>query len=400
MDRRTFLQTAGIGGAAIAASTGLAGNVFALSAEVKNDSKKVPKRTLGRSGIPVSILSLGGGMDWTTNQNLLRMALAQGVTFWDTSDRYENGKSEMGIGQYFNKYPENREEVFLCTKASGKTDPGQVSAAIDQSLERMQTDYIDLFLLTLMPKMDKFPDGLKALIEKKKREGKIKLVGFSGHLENDRVVAKAVDMGWIDALMITYNYILMQKDDIKRQIDAAAKAGIGLIAIKSQGMSPDAAENSQTLEAMQHFMEKGFTLEQAKLKAVWRDERIASICSNINNFTILKDNAAAARDTSELSIGDLETLRTLASAECSHYCQGCGSCIAAMGAESRIPDVLRYMMYYNSYGHRDLGRKLYGELPVGLRSNIGRKDYTAAESACPHKLQIGSLMRKAATLLS
>jgi len=49
--------------------------------------------------------------------------------------------------------------------------------------------------------------------------------------------------------MITYNYILMQKDDVQRQVDAAAKAGIGLIAIKSQGKTPDAQESPRAFRA-------------------------------------------------------------------------------------------------------------------------------------------------------
>jgi len=399
MDRRTFLKTTSVGGASLAMSSGLAGNVFGTETTDKNVSKQVPTRTLGKTGLPVSILSMGG-IDWTSNQNLLRMAFTMGVTFWDTSDRYENGKSEIGIGQYFSKYPEDREKVFVCTKASEKTDPKQVSEAIDQSLERMQTDYIDLYLLTLLPNVDNLPDELKTLIETKKREGKIRAVGFSGHLENDQVVAKAVNMGWIDALMITYNYILMQKDDVQRQVDAAAKAGIGLIAIKSQGKTPDAQESPQALDAAKHFMEKGYTLEQAKLKAIWSDERIASICSEVTNFTILKDNAAAATDTVSLTSRDMNKLKILAESECTHYCQGCGKCMAAMGREHRIPDVMRYMMYYSSYGERDRARAFYRELPQAFRAALATKDFSPAESVCPHGLKIGTLMKKASDLLA
>ena len=398
MDRRTFLKATGVGGASLALSAGLSGNILAAENAQDSTSKEMPTRVLGKSGIPVSILSLGG-IDWTTNQNLLRMGFNMGATLWDTSDRYENGKSEIGIGQYFSKYPEDRKKVFICTKASEKSEPQQVSDAIDQSLERMQTDYLDLFLLTGMRGLENLPSGVKTMVEKKKKEGKIKLFGFSTHLGNDQIVAQSIAMGWIDALMLTYNYILMQKDDVKRDIEACAKAGIGLIAIKSQGKTPDAKETPQSLEATKHFMDKGYTLEQAKIKAVWSDERIASICSNINNFTILKDNVAAATDNVNLSSRDLGVLKMLADSERGHYCQGCGKCISVMSAENRVPDIMRYMMYYNSYGDRDRARNLFRELPLTLRNSLASRDYSSAESVCPNGIQIGKIMREAARIL-
>jgi len=399
MDRRTFLKTTGASGATLAISSRTSGNVFAAESTPDGSTKKVQTRILGKSGLPVSILSLGG-IDWTLNQNLLRMAYSLGATFWDTSDRYENGKSEIGIGQYLSKYPDERKNIFICTKASEKIDPKQVSDSIDQSLDRMKTDYIDLFLLTLMPNVDKLPDDLKTLMEQKKKEGKVKAVGFSGHLANEKIVDKAVAMGWIDALMITYNYILMRNDEVKRQVDAAAKAGIGLIAIKSQGKSPDFQETSEALTATKYFLEKGYTLEQAKLKAIWNDERIASICSEITNVTILKDNVAASADNVQLSSQDFRMFKMLAEGELSHYCRGCGKCMSAMEAENRIPDVMRYMMYYHGYGERDRARSLYRELPESLRNTIASTDYSMAESVCPHRIQIGGIMKKAARILA
>jgi uncharacterized protein len=400
MDRRTFLKAAGVSSASIAVSSGIGGNVLASEAAKEAQTKAMPTRVLGKSGISVSILSLGG-IDWTTNQNLLKMGFTMGATLWDTSDRYENGKSEIGLGQYFAKYPEDRKKVFLCTKGSDKRTPQQISDGIDGSLKNMNTDYIDLYMLTgLGNDVKNLSSEVRTLIENKKKEGKIKLFGFSSHLANDQVIADSLALGWIDALMITYNYILMQKPEVQKQIDACAKAGIGLIAIKSQGRGPDMVETPQALEATKHFMDKGYTLEQAKLKAIWSDERIASICSNINNVTILKDNVAAANDSVKLSMKDSAVLGLLAENELGHYCQGCGKCLTVMGDAARIPDVMRYMMYYNSYGERDRARGLYRELPLVLRNTLALRDYSSAEAVCPHGLQIGRTMVKAASLLA
>ena len=401
MDRRTFLKTTGIGSASMALSAGIPENL--LASESANGGKKseMPTRILGKSGIPVPILSLGGSLDFTTNQNLLRIGFNMGINFWDTGDTYANGKSEIGIGQYFNKYPEDRKEIFICTKVLEKYTPQEVSDSIDSSLEKMQTDYLDLFLFHNISTVESLTPEIMKLAEQKKKEGKIKLFGLSTHLfKGDQFLSEVAAIGWIDAIMLTYNYVLMKKDEMKRGIDACAKAGIGLIAIKSQAKNMNIVETPQELEALNHFLEKGYTLEQAKLKAVWDNERIATICSHITNLTILKENVTAATDNVKLSSGDFKMLNMLAEAGRSYYCQGCGECIAAMGVENRIPDIMRYMMYYNSYGERDRARSLFRELPATLRNTLASKDYSPAEAVCPHGIQIGNIMKKASVMLA
>jgi predicted aldo/keto reductase-like oxidoreductase len=398
MNRRTFLRNTGVGGAAVALSAGIAGNLIAAEGTKSSAKSVVPTRTFGKSGVPVSMLSFGG-IDWTVNQNLLRMGLNMGVTFWDTADNYQNGKTDIGIGQYLEKKPEDREKLFICTKAMMKDTPEQFSASLDTSLQNMKTDYVDAFLYHNVNSPDKLTPEIQKWAEQKKKEGKIKLFGFSTHSKSEEILKHAASLGWIDAIMLTYNYVLMNKDEMKRGVDACAKAGIGLIAIKSQAKIPDITETPEELGALNHFMEKGCTLEQAKLKAVWSDERIATICSNITNLTILKDNVAAATDNVSLSSRDFEVLNRLAAATCRHYCQGCGKCMAAMENKAPISDIMRYMMYYNSYGNRDLARSLYGRLPGKLRASLSSMDFTPAESVCPHGMKVGSIMRKASTLL-
>ena len=117
MDRRKFLKTVSLSGvSSIAAlSSGPAGKIFASENTKKKSSRKirVPTRILGKTNTPVSILALGGMVDLEVNQILLKMALKFGVTYWDTAHRYQNGKSEIGIGKYFEKLSEHRKKVFL-----------------------------------------------------------------------------------------------------------------------------------------------------------------------------------------------------------------------------------------------------------------------------------------------
>ena len=107
------------------------------------------------------------------------------------------------------------------------------------------------------------------------------------------------ELPWIDGIMFTYNYRLMNEPRMKAAIEACYKAGIGLTAMKTQGGGPVKKDSDSEIEMASRFMEKGFTAEQAKLMAVWQDKRIASICSQMPNLTIMAANAVAAVDETD-----------------------------------------------------------------------------------------------------
>jgi uncharacterized protein len=150
---------------------------------------------------------------------------------------------------------------------------------------------------------------------------------------------------------------------------------------------------------MSHFIKKGYTLEQAKLKVVWEDKRIAGCLSEMTNMTMIKDNVAAATDSVKLTGKDRDMLDRLAQYNRSYYCPGCLRCESCTDSESRIPDVLRYMMYFNSYGKTDDARRLFRDLPEHVKAGLASRDYSAAEQACPNKIEIGRAMREAVRLM-
>lgn len=400
LDRRSFLKTTGMGSASLILSAGLSGRLMAAETPAGSAITEIPTRVLGKTGARVPILSLGGIIDWTSNQALLRMAYNMGLTYWDTSHGYMNGKSEIGIGRYFEKYPGDRKKIFLVSKASGTNDPEGMTNRLDLSLERMKTDHVDLYFMH-GPKTPKvFTPEVKAWAEQKKKEKKIKFFGFSTHMNIAPMLTHAASLGWIDAVMTSYNYRLMADDDIMKGIDACAEAGIGLVAMKVMAMRYSGSESEAELGPVQSFMESGMTLEQAKLKAVWKDERIASSCVAIKSLTVLRDNVAAAADGRELTGRQHDVLRRLAADTRSSYCRACGRCAAIMGDGCAVPEVLRYLMYYHSYGERDLAREQFRQLPDDVRNVLAARDYTSAEKVCPQGIRIASAMREASNLLA
>ncbi len=404
MDRRTFLKKTGLGSASslLALSAGLTGSASAALTAQSPVIKEVemPTRVLGKTGVPVSVLSLGGMIDFTTDSILLRMALKMGVNYWDTAHSYANGQSEIGIGNYFEKNPGDRKKIFLTTKSSGKNDPEGMTERLEISLSRLKTDYIDLYLMHGLKDPDTLTPEISAWADGKKKEGKIRFFGFSTHGNMARMLLHASGQGFIDAIMATYNTDVMEDDDMKAAVDACAKAGIGLVAMKTQGARFKLLGSSAAASATESFMNAGYTLEQAKLKAVWQDQRIAAICSQMKNMAMLRDNAAAASDGKKLTGRDLNRLQQLAQSSCHLYCRGCMQCEIVMGGQTRIPDVLRQMMYYNAYGEPGVARQQFHEIPEYIRKNIALIDFAPAERVCPNQIEIGKIMKEAAVLLA
>ncbi len=396
VDRRQFL-------ASLAAVTVAGSSVIAAGEQTSTPQAaaalkdiRVPRRRYGRTGVDVSILSLGGMFDIPNNQLMLKKALDWGVTYWDTADCYGNGQSETGIGMFFEKMPEARKQVFLVTK-SDRRDPAGMTELLHRSLERMKTDWIDLYFLHGVSSTSEITDEVKAWAENAKAEKKIRFFGFSTHKNMEELLEYAAKLGWIDGIMLKYDYRLMQTDRMRKAIDACAKAGIGITAMKTQGGGPVRTDTEEELKLAGHFLAKGYTPGQAKLKAVWQDERVAAICSQMPNLVILKENVLAAVDNNKLTAEDWKTLERHAVATASSYCRGCGHlCESAQGCEGLpIADVMRYMMYKTSYGDLALASGKFRELPSDIRRRLAHGAFENAEKVCPQGLPISEIVQQA-----
>jgi len=360
----------------------------------------MPVRPFGNTGINVPLLSFGGSLDTSLSILVLRQAFKQGVTYWDTANTYMGGRSERGIGKYLEKYPRDRQQIFLVTKSHAWTTKG-LSADLDQSLERMRTDYIDLYFLHSVRKPGQLDDGIKSWAEKKKAEGKIRLFGFSTHSNMEECMLGASRLGWIDGIMMRYNYRLMHSDDMRRAVDECTKSGIGLTAMKTQGGGQVQTDSETELKLAGRFVEKGFTEAQAKLKAVWKNSNIASICSEMPNMTILMSNVAAAMDRTKLSALDNTLLQQYARETPSTYCAGCADiCESAVAGNIPIGDVMRYLMYARSYDNHYRASTRFRKIPLAIRIQMAKTDYSMAEGRCPQKMAIGRLMKEAVKELS
>lgn len=384
LSRREFLKVTGI------SSMGAIVTPFNRSVQASEEYQTMPTRPFGQTGVNVPILSFGGSLQLP--MLMLRNAYLRGVTYWDTASSYMGGNSEKRIGKYFDKYPQDRKNIFLVTKSHAWSTTGMTDD-LNRSLERMQTDYVDLYFVHAVSSIDELNEDIKIWAEKAKDAGKIRFFGFSTHSNMASCLLGASKLGWIDGIMTTYNYRLMHTDSMKRAVDACVKASIGLTAMKTQGGGQVKTNTETELMIAGHFLKRGFTDAQAKLKAVWENPNIASICSEMPNMTILMANVAAAVNKTALTTRDMNLLYQYAQETHSDYCAGCTEiCESTINGEVPIGDVMRYLMYYRSYGDHFRSEMAFKRIPKNVRSKISRSDYSLAEKRCPQKLAIGKLM--------
>ena len=365
------------------------------AAGASDDVQTMPTRPFGKTGIKVPILGFGGSLGTSLSPLLLRQTVKLGATYWDTAHSYMGGNSEKAVGKYFAKFPDDRRKIFLVTK-SHAWNPQGLSRQLNQSLKRMRTDYIDLFFLHGIHDIEDIDEDTRRWAHKAKSAGKIRLFGFSTHSNMEACLLDAAKLDCVDGIMLTYNYRLMHEDRMKRAVEACAEAGIGLTAMKTQGGGQVNTTTQTELELAGHFIKKGYTDAQARLKAVWQNPHIASICSEMPNTTILMSNAAAALNKTTLSTLDINLLHRYARETRSSYCAGCRQiCESSIAGQIPVGDVMRYLMYGRSYGDRDRGVVEFRKIPAEQRELMAKTDYSLAEKHCPQKMAIGSLMKAA-----
>jgi len=294
-----------------------------------------------------------------------------------------------------------RKDVYLVTKNSRAKVGGPrafhaYEGRLNASLERLRTDYVDCYYLHGVDGREipllRDPD-VKAAFEKLKKSGKIRFCGLSCHDRRlPEIVEAAAESGWIDQIMIQYNYRTMIGDDIRRALDAAAKANLALVAMKTQGGAGSFREVNAAPK-FKEFLDRGIKKQQAAIKTIFAEQRMQVVVSEMTNRDMLRENLAAAADHS-LSARDQKLLEEYRLATSHLYCHGCGHhCEPAAGGVA-VAEILRFLRYDEVYGKRQRARELYQALPPEAW-NLAAGDLAAAQAACPHGLPIIELIHRA-----
>ena len=235
--RREFVQTT-----AAATATMALVPVTGCTGSSPYDAKGLPTVKLGKTGATVPILGFGCGSRWMSVQNtdqaleILESAFNQGLYYWDTAASYGNEQisSEERVGMLLK---ERREQVFLVTK-TGDRDADQAMKSVEQSLKRLQTDYIDLLhmhALSSVEDAELLGEKGKVLevLHQLKSEGVVRNIGFTGHASAEGM-KRAVELYDCDVMMMALNHQSTDGTQKFEELPAplAMNKGMGVVAMK------------------------------------------------------------------------------------------------------------------------------------------------------------------------
>lgn len=386
--RRGFMKTAVASGAGF----GLAGGAGMQTAQAQDELlSTIPRRELGSTGETIPILFMGGSQPFNPKYDkMLHRAYKLGMNYIDCAEDYAEGQSHRGVKTFLEQI--GRKNVWITSKRMAYGPAATVEnfkEGLDNCLEELGTDYLDAYFIhgaksehVLEPDFIKMGDDMK-------KSGKTRFYGFSCHDGNvPELMEKAAKVGGIDMIMFRYNFRQYGDMKLNKAIDACVDAGIGLMAMKAQGLSPED-------EKVAEFQSKNFTPPQAKLKAIWADERISGAVSGMLNLSMLEENSTAALSPQQLSMNEFMQLNKLAALTAAHYCNGCSHiCEARVDGDLRIADALRHLMYYDSYGDPETARRLYNAMSHSER-DFESRDLRAATAACPQGIDIAHRLAEA-----
>lgn len=308
MDRRSFTRALGSAFAFLGlpkATRGLVGRTPFGSGRLPPSS--LPTRRLGRTGLEVPILALGGhhvgrAASESEARTLVETALEEGIRFFDNAESYQNGKSEEWLGAALRDV---RSDVLLMTKTHSPGDRSAESARrhLEGSLERLHTDHLDLWQLHSTKSEADVErafrrGGAMEYIMQAREEGLVRFVGVTGHITPaaHRRALQFWDEGWkFDTFQFPINPMDYHQRSFQRQVlvDMVGR-DIGVIAMKTS--------------ADGRLLREGICSIDECLRYVWSLPVDVAVVG-MERPDLVRYNAELARSFAPMAPSELETLR-------------------------------------------------------------------------------------------
>jgi predicted aldo/keto reductase-like oxidoreductase len=320
-----------------------------------------------------------------------------GVNHLDTAHLYLRGNSERVIGEVIASTGK-RDKVYIATKmrlardrekrefSLEGTDREPPATAenlykqLDLSLKRLKTDYVDILYLhsCYSPQMATYEPLMNALV-KVKEQGKARFIGTSTHADEPNVIRATVDAQVYDVILTAYNFAQEYRDDVKNAIAYAAKKGVGVIAMKTQGGRRLQEESDIEIE------------HRSALKWVLSDANVCTTIPGMTTFEQLDTNISVMSDLA-LSPQERSYLDWAARVKGKLYCQNCRTCIPTCPQGVEIPNLMRAYMYASSYGNLIQARTTISEIPEKRSLNVCRR-CGSCSAICRTGINIGARLK-------
>ncbi len=406
--RRSLLKGAAIPG--LAAVTGVPSTIQAQSRLGTNTAGTPQVKRyvrLGRTNMEISDISFGASRLRLGQEHLVHHALDRGINYFDTAEMYTDGDSETVIG---NALKGKRKDDYLVGKrVTGSTESAaSMMQALEESLRRLQTDYIDLYMMHAINSIECLKNpGWHAFNEKAKAQGKIRFVGVSGHAGNlAECLDYAIDHDLVDAMLVAFNFgqdpkfyesitrsfdMVATQDQLPRILAKAKTKDVGIVAMKTL--------MGARLNDMRPFESGGATYSQAAFRWVLSNKDVDALVISMTD-TIEIDEFLGASGATQVAAEDLPLLGRYVALNGHTYCrQACDRCDGACPYGVPIADVLRTRMYATDYRDVDFARREYAVLATDASACLSCSGQPC-QGACPHGIAIYELCAPTHRMLS
>jgi hypothetical protein len=375
--RRDFLST-GLMLPVVGAGSSL--GILNLSAQtpaVNTDTPlKLSYKTLGKTGLKVT--SVGMGCMITSDPSVVTRATDLGITYFDTARGYQHGNNERMVGAALGS---KRKQVVLSTKTEA-LDKAGMAKELDTSLSELKTDFVDVWYLHGKNSPSDIHDDMIEALQLAKQQGKARFVGISTHSGQAQLIPWMVQKGVFDVVLSGFNFT-MENTGVEQAIDAAAKTGMGVVAMKVMAGGARNQKPGQTL--------------LTTLKWVTNHPSVATTVPSMTDMDQLDENVKAMGST--LTAEDHRVLAGHLKMIEAEYCRMCGKCDGTCAQGLPVADVLRYVTYADGYGQFALGRERYLQMASEhVSARCG--DCPECTVQCPFGVKVPVRMKRAQELFA
>ncbi len=360
--RSDFFKGAGVAVGAVAM-------IGAQSSEGAPKKSAPDLRKLGRTDLKIPVVSLGTAS--AQDVNVMKFAIAQGMTFIHTSTGYKKGVAIKNVAEAIKG---QRDKVSLGLKITWEPDDDD---AMNAALETLGVDHVDIGFFNIHKAAHVRDPKYRRGAERWKKAGKFRYIGLTSHAETAACLTAALDEGFYDALMPSYN--LSMEQEFLPIFQRAQSEGVGIILMKTKrGLNGTAYE-----EAVPHYL---------------ATVGITTINKGAQSFADVKKLVTASKGGADKQTGI--RLRGAAQVAMGGHCLMCGSCTQSCPQGFPVSDVVRCSDYYLENSH-------YMEMAFETYRGLAAKpsmatcgDCNQCELACSNGVPILHHIRRCATTLA
>lgn len=357
-------------------------------------------RKLEKLNIETSLLGFGcmrfpvtadGNIEEVEAQEMLDKAIAEGVNYIDTAYPYHDGASEPFVGKALQKYP--RDSYFLATKLPVWMVKSieDVDRIFQDQLSRLQTDYIDFYLMHAMGKTrwdEMVSLGVVEHLEKLKQEGKIKYLGFSFHDEY-KVFEEILNYRDWDFCQIQLNYLDTEDQAGIKGYQLTEEKNIPVI-IMEPIKGGSLASFSEDVEEKFHQMDQDASIASFALRWVGSLPNVKVILSGMSSMQQVEDNLKTFKNFkpfSEEENNSIIEIVDILNKRIQNGCTGCAYCMPCpVGVD--IPGCFSTWNTYHMFGNYNTVRWKWEKEISEKRQAKNCVKCGKCETVCPQKITI------------